>query len=87
MMSKLEADKNPTFKRGAKLFFTFLGRRGEGKHARTGRDSAREGIILQLVVEGLSHRQFDILAQDIPFAHGQPLAALYRLNSVYWQLG
>jgi hypothetical protein len=48
MMSKLEADKNPIFKRGAKLFFTFLERRGEGKHARTGRDSAREGIILSL---------------------------------------
>jgi hypothetical protein len=87
MMSKLEADKDPILKRGAKLFFTFLKRRGERNHAWAGRDSSREGIILKLVVQGLPHRQFDVFAQDIAFAHGRPLAALYRLNLVSQQVG
>ncbi len=82
MMAKFEADKDPILKRGAKLFFTFFERRGKGKHARAGRDTAREGIILKLIVEGLPHRQFDVFTQDISFAHGQPLAALYKLNLV-----
>jgi hypothetical protein len=82
MMPKFEADKDQILKRGAKLFFTFLERRSEGKHARAGRDTAREGIILELVVEGLPHGQFDVFAQDISFAHSQPLAALYKLTFV-----
>ena len=87
MMPKFEADKHPILKRGAKLFFTFLESWGEGKNARAGRDASREGIILKLVVDGLPHRQFDVFAQDISFAHSQPLAALYKLISVSWQVG
>lgn len=51
---KLEADKDAILKRGARLFFTVFPRRGEGKRARAGRDTAREGIIFRLVLEGLA---------------------------------
>jgi hypothetical protein len=40
-MSKLETDENPILERGAKLLFTFLERRGKGKHA------GQEGIRLE----------------------------------------
>src|SRR5260370_527191 len=39
-------------------------------------------MILELTVECLTHRQLDILTQDISLAHTRPLAALYRLKLV-----
>jgi hypothetical protein len=87
MMAKFEADKNPVLQRGPQLLFTFFKRRSKGKYSRAGRDTARKGIILQLIVESLTHRQLDVLAQDISFAHEQPLAALYKLNVISQQTG
>src|SRR5260370_9605019 len=79
-MAEFEADKNPILKRGPELFFTSFERLGKGKYAWAGGGTSREGIILKLIVERLSHRQLHLLPTSISFAHRQPLAALYRLT-------
>jgi hypothetical protein len=81
-MAEFEPHENPILKSGPKLLFAFLERGGKGEYAGARRDSARKRIILKLIVECLTHSQFDILTQDISFAHKQPLAALYKLNMV-----
>src|SRR5438309_11362395 len=81
-MAEFEADEDPILKCGPKLLFAFLERGGKGEYARAARDAARKRIALKLIVLCLPHRQVNILAQDISFAHNEPLAALYKLKMV-----
>jgi hypothetical protein len=53
-MSEFKAEENPVLKGGSQLSFTTMQRWGERDHARAAGDTTSKGLILQLVVNGLS---------------------------------
>ncbi len=77
-MVEVQTKKGPIFKRRVQFVLAFPQRRGKRHDSWTNRNPARERPILELVVKRLFHRALHVLTQDISFAHGSPVAALYR---------